>query len=510
MADDNNKDHWGEVIFSLDEENETSAAPESVEETEKTDEPVKKRAVRKKAERKRPAVKKNERKKTEKKSAFSPEALDLVGSGEQARLDLTVGAEPARAGKTTGRRRSKKAVPTENDLIQEADRADRVKKADAIMEQAVLPFQTIASQITEIIQERSEEESAPKKASESKATGAKAPQNDGGFDDLFADLDDLTLDVSWGRPPKEELAAKKTASSEIAEKAPEKHEKSGKREKTENSEKSGRISKQAAEDLFAEEFAPSGGARKKSDAKKSASDEDFWGIPDEPEITFDSPRKKKSEPAALSASSAVPAASAASAASSASSAARTERRERGDDRRGGRREDNRRGENRRDENRQDDNRRGRRDNRREDNRREENRRDRRGEVEWTLPKEDVTAESADMFVPVSERPAVTEEPRSRAMSDEPVRERGGRGRRRGGRDDSARTQRRPAESEAEPFEPLEAPKSAEPVESSASEEASSANAAEKSYPSWQEAISQVIRFNMGRHGQHPKENNRRR
>ena len=142
------KEHWGNLISSLEENAETPAEETDVK-------PAKGRA-------KAPAARKRASKKEKAAPPLEKTLLDSFDSTD-AQLDLTVGAEEPSEKKTRRSRKTEKglvekAVAAEEKKDREIKRAKREKLAEAIVEKAKEPFREIASQIEERIAELSKEE----------------------------------------------------------------------------------------------------------------------------------------------------------------------------------------------------------------------------------------------------------------------------------------------------------------------------------------------------------------
>ncbi len=411
---------WGDLASSLDdmETFDFDATEEKPEGEEKKKGKVKrgKKATTKgdKEKKSTPASEKKRGRLTKKAdlavetpSFLDPASIDF----SEAKLDLTVGADETKTAKR-GRKRVKKASADE--LIQQVEKeeakkekAKRRKLAEAIEEEAVRPFREIAGQIEERIQELTEEESGKKPTkSRTKKTGGRRKKTSGEEpetsdnvkkpvekkadptdDDFWADEE--TLEISWGRspkttsveettPPEEEIIEerrKPTPSENESEEQPANDDvfgafrQKGTDEdsdwvddddseelpkdlfgfKDEEESVAPKLSREDAEDRFAQFFteAPverekveelnnrleSRGGRKRRGSKKevaepvqkqgdlnwddlpekgevtdwndapvaekpsrpSIDNNDFWGIPDEPEIGFASPAKKRVE-----------------------------------------------------------------------------------------------------------------------------------------------------------------------------------------------------------------------
>ena len=289
-----NKEHWGDLVSSLEEKSETPSAEET------NLKPAKSRA-KAAAARKRT---------TKKEKAAPPLEKTLLDSFEAAdpQLDMTVGAEKPSEKKTRHSRKTEKglvekAVAAEEKKERETQRAKREKIAEAIVEKAEEPFRKIASQIEGRIAELSEEETAEadekpvkKRRAKKPAEPAKKSAAEPAADDFSWDLDE-TLDVSWGRPPKRETSGAPADDEAPAESAPQEafdlpDEPAPK--KNASAKKGSKISREEAEEKFASLF---GDESADNEPVRSATveDNDFWGIPDEPELGFTS-RKKKPEP----------------------------------------------------------------------------------------------------------------------------------------------------------------------------------------------------------------------
>lgn len=320
MGNDKKKTgHWAEVLFELSDEplfdaaaeedaekpaeKPAQTAPEPVDwraepksdepkesEPKSGEKPVKKRTVAKKSEKKG-------EKKTAKKSVRARKTIELLDSPEQIKLDLTVGALDQ--AQSVGKRKKRvKSTVSEVDLIEKAEEAERVKATETVRTM-------IAAQLGELVQEKAVEPAQKAEEPENSGRTTDHAGESAGFDSLFDDFEEETLEISWGRPPratKKETFSEPSAAAEAAVLSDfEKEDADGGAacdngsDGVQEDKNKGKISKEAAEELFAARFDRSQTDRQSAKKEPPAeSESDFWGIPDEPEILFVSRPSKKS------------------------------------------------------------------------------------------------------------------------------------------------------------------------------------------------------------------------
>ena len=257
------KEHWGNLISSLEENAETPAEETDVK-------PAKGRA-------KAPAARKRASKKEKAAPPLEKTLLDSFDSTD-AQLDLTVGAEEPSEKKTRRSRKAEKglvekAVAAEEKKDREIKRAKREKLAEAIVEKAKEPFREIASQIEERIAELSKEETGEpeeKPAKKRRAVRAKKTDEPSGkpagkrasapaAEEFDWDFED-SLDVDWGRPPKRSTAEDVSEAAE-PEDAPEIFDEPAPKKKKASAGKDAKITREEAEEKFASLFGRTGTCR---------------------------------------------------------------------------------------------------------------------------------------------------------------------------------------------------------------------------------------------------------
>lgn len=340
-----NKEHWGDIISSLEgdpkpvfaETGKTGGAPveetnskeaeaggsESAESAEERKIPSKispaktkseknsklksaskKRAARPSAARKRPAKK-------EKDLNFEQTLLDSLDAPETL-LDLTVGSDNKKEKKSRRSKKSEEELAEKRIAAEEKKtRAKQKKIADAIVEKAEEPFREIASQIEGRIAELAEEETGKRPAKKVRKTGCrkKSPEPaakesaENSADDFVWDIGE-TLEVSWGRAPLRHGSAEaagnadKQAEEETA--SPANDVKKKERKSASQGEK---LSLEEAQEKFSSVFNEVGASSEEvntaepSAAAPTVEDNDFWGIPDEPELEFIGSKAKSAPPA---------------------------------------------------------------------------------------------------------------------------------------------------------------------------------------------------------------------
>ncbi|MGI5832227.1 MAG: hypothetical protein ACOX6D_06805 [Thermoguttaceae bacterium] len=315
MANTNkNKEHWGNLVSSLEEKSDRSPTEETKAK------PAKKRAAKTSSPRKRPEKK-------EKEQGFEQSLLDSLES-PAAELDLTVGSSEKKEKKEKKVRRVKKsekgivekAVAAEEEKDREKQRTRRKKLADAVVEKAKEPFREIASQIEERIATLTEEEQGEAESTEKKPSGKKSAVTSGkkastpkkGAEPAVADGSpadfswefEETLEVSWGRRPERKSTAaaeSEETSEEFPEQDPEDTPEADPFEVPESKKVKNicaaekKLSCEEAEAKFASLFSEEPVPEESADEAPAASidDNDFWGIPDEPELGFVTTAKRK-------------------------------------------------------------------------------------------------------------------------------------------------------------------------------------------------------------------------
>lgn len=523
MTEKDKKNHWSEVQNLLDvaeessfelngeqeqvsqnvpPENDQPALSTPVEPAEKPSQPTKKRSA-----------KKAERKKSTKKASRLPAPVELFDSPSQIKIDLTVGSE-TKKGSDKRRRRTKKPETTEAELIEKAEEAERLQRVEA-----VLPFEQIASQIDGLVHELTEEITASQENEPVAETSeATEPQADTFFDEQEAE----TLEISWGRPPRAQKKEPETVSKiPCSEAEPAEgtlvEESAKKTAEISDSLKpvEGKISRQAAEDLFAAEFSVDLAVQRVEKPSAPSAEDDFWGIPDEPEISF--PTARSASPSAVETRPSVrsepknneprPATESRERrfeqGENSERGGRSERRgEVSDSRRGGRRENRNEFTARPSERAARDQEQSELDEPRSDRfvrpeheERPERRRSRRGSRRPVEPERAESDFTENEYF--SDQPAEPLFAAEESESTERKNERGARSdrrtRRRGTRDED-RTELSNADRQPSGV-----------VERREGERREGDEETARSFPSWQEAISQVIRFNISRRSQRPKD-----